>query len=286
MGKSNAKPISDSGSALISVFAELPPEINGRNVVSHKLSEVTGDGLLFAGAPQSIGKAGEEKLPSRERPERDDGVWLWWWLREQERRQRLPVNGGSLAKLGQGWASDRPPTLASPRPSRTGDSAEAKAKLKNFTKTDTVAQSDASNDVTQLALITAEDAPFTFEKFARIRGLAEITFTATIDDGDTGTGEIDENDLTLALDGIDTGLLLNGFRNGATDTQTVSGAPINEAQILAALKADGELAATFVDADVDGTNGNNFLDVPGEFDTTLVLAGKQAGKHKKRGKKR
>ena len=168
----------------------------------------------------------------------------------------------------------------------TDHAVVAKSKLKTFSKTDTVAQSDASNDVTQVATITPEDDPFTFEKFGKIRSLAEITFTATIDDGDTGLGEIDENDLTLALDGIDTGLLLNGFRDGETDTQTVSGAPINEAQILAALKADGELAATFVDADVDGTNGNNFLDVPGEFNTTLVLVGKQAGKHKKGGKKR
>lgn len=154
----------------------------------------------------------------------------------------------------------------------------AKSKRQNFVKTDTVAQSDASNDITQVAAITSEDAPFSFEKVAKMRRLERITFTATIDDGDTGPGDIDENDLTLALDGIDTGIVLNGFRNNETDTQTVSGAPINQSQILAALKADGVLAAAFVDDDVDGVNGNNFLDVPGEFNTTLALKGKQKGK--------
>lgn len=161
----------------------------------------------------------------------------------------------------------------------------AKAKLKPYTRTDTVAQSDASNDTTQVATITPAANPFTFAGIGKIRTLARITFTATIDDGDTGPGEIDENDLTLALDGIDTGILLNGFRDNETDTQTVSGVPINQSQILAALKADGELAAAFVDDDVDGVNGNNFLDVPGTFDTTLILEGKQRGKNKKGGKK-
>lgn len=177
-------------------------------------------------------------------------------------------------------------TIALPAiPSDDGASA-AKRKLKTFSRTDPVGQSDASNDVTQVAEITPADNPFSFTNVQRIRKLQQITFTATIDDGDTGPGEIDEDDLTLALDGIDTGILLNGFRGDETDTQTVSGVPINQSQILAALKADGELAAAFVDDDVDGVNGNNFLDVPGEFDTTLVLEGKKKGKNKKGGKKR
>lgn len=170
-------------------------------------------------------------------------------------------------------------------PSDDGASA-AKRKLKTFTRSDTVGQSDASNDVTQVAEITPADDPFSFDKVKRVRKLQKITFTATIDDGDSGPGEIDEDDLTLALDGIDTGILLNGFRGNETDTQTVSGVPINQNQILAALKVDGELAAAFVDDDVDGVNGNNFLDVPGEFDTTLVLEGQRKGKNRKGGKKR
>jgi hypothetical protein len=40
----------------------------------------------------------------------------------------------------------------------------------------------------------------------KIRGITQVSITATITDGDTGAGEFDEGDLTLDLDGIDTGI--------------------------------------------------------------------------------
>ncbi|MGH2613908.1 MAG: hypothetical protein ACRDJC_01610 [Thermomicrobiales bacterium] len=150
------------------------------------------------------------------------------------------------------------------------------AKLKKFTKTDTVPQSGDSGVQANGARITSADDPFTFEKVAKIRRLTEITITATLSDADAGPGDPDENQLTLALDGIDTGILLNGFRDDSTDTLTISGVPDNKSQILAALKTDGELAATIVDASPD----DNGLAVPATFDTILVLEGKQ--KRKKR----
>jgi hypothetical protein len=53
--------------------------------------------------------------------------------------------------------------------------------------------------------------------------------------------------------------------------------PANKSQILAALKADGQLAATIIVATVP--TGNQVV-VPADFDTTLVLKGKQKGKRR------
>lgn len=77
--------------------------------------------------------------------------------------------------------------------------------------------------------------------------------------------------LLLALDGIDTGIALNGFPgDNAEATLTVRGAPASRGAILAALKADGTLAATVIDT----TDEGNFIEVPADADTTLVLTGK------------
>lgn len=49
----------------------------------------------------------------------------------------------------------------------------------------------------------------------------------TLTDGNSAPGEFGENDLTLALGGIVTGIRLNGYRIGQTDTRTNSGDPAN-----------------------------------------------------------
>src|SRR5574337_1330809 len=60
---------------------------------------------------------------------------------------------------------------------------------------------------------------FTFASPANTLGdITSLSITLTLDDGDTGPGNFDEHQLHLALDGIDTGLLLDGFRDGETDT--------------------------------------------------------------------
>jgi hypothetical protein len=93
--------------------------------------------------------------------------------------------------------------------------------------------------------------------------------TLTLFDGDTGGGpfDTDRNNLTLGLDGIDTGILLNGFRDSETVTRTITGIPNNAAQILAAMKADGQLVGTIIDR----TPNDNFVEIPATFDTTLQI---------------
>lgn len=53
--------------------------------------------------------------------------------------------------------------------------------------------------------------------------------------------------MVLGLDGIDTGINLDGFTPNPITTFTSSGAPENASQILAALKADNDLEGTIID---------------------------------------
>jgi hypothetical protein len=150
------------------------------------------------------------------------------------------------------------------------DAAEAARKRpRNVARTDTVVQSDYFNADVEYATISGD--PFAFAKVGKIVRLTRITITATIVDGETGPGQSDENELTLELDGIDTGIKLNGFPDSQTVTRTVSGVPANREQILAALKADGKLEATIHDSAADG----NYVSVPAAFSTTLTIKGKQ-----------
>ncbi len=157
--------------------------------------------------------------------------------------------------------------------------AEAKKKKKKkkqpgqvalIVKERTVVQSGDNNVPAEGAKINAANTPFELDNPEKFASLQNISITATLTDADTGPGEFAENDLSLALDGIDTGIKLNGYRNNQTDTRTNSGAPANADQILAALKADGKLQASIIDAAPP-----NSLSVPANFQTTLVLKGKQ-----------
>lgn len=146
------------------------------------------------------------------------------------------------------------------------------ARLKSFTKTDTARQSNEFSPANGLHINVTSD-PFTYSGVGKIRSLTELTITATLEGGGTGPGEIDEDNLTLALDGIDTGIKLNGFRNATRDTQTISGVPANARAILAALKANGKLQATIIDHTPDD---NNMIWAPGgDIDTTLTIKGKR-----------
>jgi hypothetical protein len=152
------------------------------------------------------------------------------------------------------------------------NAADAKAKLKNVSRTATVAESGRIDVDSAGAAITS--GSYAFTNVGKIRRIDHLTITLTIGDGDTGPGEPKEDLLSLALDGIATGIALNGFHDSEADTQTISGAPTNATQILAALKADGQLIATIVDADPNG----NLVTLPANADTTLVVKGK-AKKH-------
>lgn len=119
-------------------------------------------------------------------------------------------------------------------------------------------------------------SPFPLATFnytpAQVSSLAtidQIAITLQIRDGDTASGNFDFNDLTLYLDGINTGIRLNGFPNNNTVTLTVGPLNnINGAALLAALQ-DGVFIATAVDAD---PNDNDF-GVPSTFRATLSLTG-------------
>lgn len=132
------------------------------------------------------------------------------------------------------------------------------------------------------APLTGTPWDFTAQPYGSLNTLDSISITLRMIDGDTGSGNFDRNSLHLMLDGIDTGLVLNGFRNSQDDTLTITGAPSNAAAILAALKADGKLDGGVYDTDWDGLGngdvwtGLNFLYFPTESDTTLKLSGQMA----------
>ena len=117
---------------------------------------------------------------------------------------------------------------------------------------------------------------------ATIADLTGVQMTLTVNDGDTATGNFDAGKLSLILDGFNTGLLLNGFANNQTTTQTISlSAPglLHAPDIYAALIADNQLIAEIADTTSDPGNDNgsgipkNTLRFPATNDATLRLTG-------------
>jgi len=99
------------------------------------------------------------------------------------------------------------------------------------------------------------DDPWRFTGYNSLTSIDQICINLTLYDGDTASGEFDYDDLTLALDGFDTGLKLNGFPHLQTKTLTTSiSGPDNSANILAALQADGELEGTILSHDADSNS--------------------------------
>jgi hypothetical protein len=103
-----------------------------------------------------------------------------------------------------------------------------------------------------------------------VSSIDSLTVTLTANDGDTGPGDFDFGSLTLALDGINTGLALNGLLNGQISTVTLNTlAPGLQAALITALQ-DGLLIGTALDADADGPAGD-IIGFPAAVDTTLDL---------------
>jgi hypothetical protein len=157
-----------------------------------------------------------------------------------------------------------------------GGGALAKKKLKTVARADVQAQSGEDVQVEEL-VITAE--PFAFAGIGKLTAITRVAFSVTLEDLDTGTGpnDIDRGELTLALDGIDTGILLDGFGDAENVNGTVAGKPKNAKRLLAALKADGELVATIRDSDPTDPNS---AAAPANFFAELVITGKQPRKKK------
>jgi hypothetical protein len=146
--------------------------------------------------------------------------------------------------------------------------AGAAPPAKKFTKSSTVPQSGFAGTAGG-ARITAADNSYSFSNTRTIASIKQVSIKATIRDGDSAPNQDEFDDLFLALDGINTGIALNGFRDVQTDTRTNSGIPNQKGALKAALKADDQLAARIIDVD---PNPNN-LTIPANFETTLRIKG-------------
>ena len=94
------------------------------------------------------------------------------------------------------------------------------------TITATTAQTNTQQLLTSLPPNPAEltATPYDFTLQAPLTSIGFISVTLTLQDGDSAAGEFDFNHLFLSLDGVNTGIALNGFRgNALEDTLTLSG---------------------------------------------------------------
>ncbi len=139
-----------------------------------------------------------------------------------------------------------------------------------YVKTSTKPQSGIRSNLATPARINAAGEPFRFKRTSRITKLRSVTITATIFDGDTEVGNFDHGDLFLGLDGINTGIKLNGYHDKQTDTRTNGGHPENADKLLKALKRDGKLNATIIDVPA---GHHNKVRIPAQFNTTLKIKG-------------
>ena len=156
--------------------------------------------------------------------------------------------------------------------------------------TSTVAASGYNGGTTSSIPLTADNSfvpqntPWTYDAdaVAALDVIEQISVALVLGSADTdGPGSTNFDELTLALDGIDTGLKLNGTweiitQPGQDDIRpplTFTGAPLNAAAILDALKDDGQLVGTIIDSDP----GDDFITLgstQGAFGpTTLVING-------------
>jgi hypothetical protein len=120
---------------------------------------------------------------------------------------------------------------------------------------------------------------FTAQNPSQLTTIDSITVQLTVNDGDTGIGEFDRDNLTLGLDGFDTGIKLNDLLNNQITTITSTGPILNAAAILLALQSDGHLVGTVIDADADGPVGDiiGFPNAQGNIFTFLDITGQVQG---------
>lgn len=140
------------------------------------------------------------------------------------------------------------------------------------TITDTESQTGFSGRITdqpgdQASLATFD---FTGQPYNSLQSITNISLDGLmINDGDTATGDFDEGNLFLYLDGIDTGIVLDGFASSVMSTLDFStSSPANASSILAALQGDGTLVATIFDATTF-----NIIRLPSSSSVTLSITG-------------
>ena len=86
--------------------------------------------------------------------------------------------------------------------------------------TSTVPQSGSISVTSPGALTGPQPYTFPAQEVAQCTSIDSISVTLTLNEADTAPGELDFNDLTLGLEGIDTGIALNGCLSDQTVTLT------------------------------------------------------------------
>jgi hypothetical protein len=137
----------------------------------------------------------------------------------------------------------------------------------SITITSSQFQVETSDMVNPSMLITGGTPwDFTGENYMALGSIDEISVTLQLLDGDTDTGDYDIGQLVLELDGLDTGLVLDGFTNDLVVTHTVSGAN-QAAGLLSALQLDGFLLGSILDL----SPNDNYVKVMSGYSATLSL---------------
>jgi len=138
----------------------------------------------------------------------------------------------------------------------------------SITVTSVQSQVESSGMVNPGLLITGLTPwDFTGQNIQGLSSIDEISITLTLLDGDTGISEYDEGELVLELDGLNTGLALNGFASNMTMINyTVTGAN-QSTGLLNALQQDGTLLGRILDL----SPNDNYIKVRGGYFTTLTL---------------
>lgn len=195
----------------------------------------------------------------------------------KEHEPRLHSSTGT-ATIGRPWRSlllVLALALAFSMMIMAGEDAQAqkdkRKKARSFSEEDTVQQADFRREQANGAPINRTSDPFTFERTRKIASLNRIDLVLTLRPEENN---FDADDLTLALDGINTGIQAD---ETSTDGRNVklrfNGVPDNADEILDELQEDGELQARLID------NGDNEVTISGNFDTTLEIRGKTRGRN-------
>jgi hypothetical protein len=185
--------------------------------------------------------------------------------------RRGAIAAAVTAALGAGWVSAASTSLSS----TVGESGFNGGTL-------------ASMPLTANGTFVPDNTPWNYDAsdVAQLDAINTISVSLILGSADTDApGATNFDELTLGLDGIDTGLKLNGVWQvitspGQPDVRpplTFTGTPANVDQILAALKSDNQLVGTILDAQPD----DDFITLgstQGAFgNTTLVINGVAGG---------
>ena len=103
----------------------------------------------------------------------------------------------------------------------------------------------------------------------QIRGMSFNISLWGLDTMPPAGGASDFNNITIRVDGIETGLKLNNFGNSLTTAYNYVNDTALMSSILTALKADGQLVVSLYDAN-GAANGTNFFAFGGGVATLLV----------------